>query len=65
MKGVAEASYHLTPEMFEHEVSKMPAGVRVIVTHIKVRYREQVIRELLDLELPHLIIGEAEKEYTF
>ena len=52
-----------TPAMFEREVAKMPAGVKVVAVHIKVRYREQVIRELLELRLPALEIGECEREY--
>jgi len=65
MRGLAEASYHLTPEMFRHEVAKMPPGVRVVTTHIKVRYRDEIIRELYDLGLPEVEIGECEKEYHF
>ena len=63
MKSLAEAARHLTPEMFRREVEKMPSGVRVVAVHIKVRYREQVIRELRALRLPNLEIGECEKEY--
>ena len=65
MTSLAQASLHMTPEMFSREVAKMPAGIDVVAVHIKVRYREQVIRELLDLGLPRLIIGECEKEYTY
>jgi ribonuclease BN (tRNA processing enzyme) len=65
MKHLAEASLHLTTEMFAREVAKMPRGVRVIATHIKVRYREEVIRELYSLRLPQLEIGECEREYDF
>jgi ribonuclease BN (tRNA processing enzyme) len=65
MANLANASKHMTPEMFYREVEKMPAGVNIVAVHIKVRYREQVVRELLALDLPHLIIGECEREYTF
>lgn len=51
--------------MFSSEVAKMPPGVKVMAVHIKVRYREQVIRELHALQLPNLEIGECEKDYTF
>jgi hypothetical protein len=51
--------------MFAGEVGKMPAGIRVIAIHIKVRYREQVIRELEALGLPTLEIGECERDYEF
>jgi ribonuclease BN (tRNA processing enzyme) len=65
LKGLAEVSRHLTPEMFCCEVAKMPSAIKVIAVHLKVRYREQVIRELFDLRLPNLEIGEFEKEYEF
>ncbi len=65
LMGLADASHHLTPEMFGRQVAKMPAGVKVIAVHIKVRYREQVIRELEALQLPNLEIGECEKSYDF
>lgn len=65
LTALAEASLHLTPEMFRREVGKMPSGVRVVAVHIKVRYREQVIRELQALGLNNLEIGECEKEYEF
>lgn len=63
--GLAKASLHLTADMFAGEVAKMPPGVKVIAIHIKVRYREQVIRELELLGLPNLDIGECEKDYEF
>jgi len=63
MSRLAEVTFHLTPEMFRHELAKMPSGIRVVAVHIKVRYREQVIQELYALGLPNLEIGECEKEY--
>jgi ribonuclease BN (tRNA processing enzyme) len=65
MTSLAQASLHMTPEMFSREVAKMPGGIDVVAVHIKVRYREQVIRELLDLGLPRLVIGECDNEYTY
>jgi len=61
---LAKVSLHMTPEMFSREVAKMPARVKVIAVHIKVRYREEVLRELRALQLPNLEIGECDKEYT-
>jgi ribonuclease BN (tRNA processing enzyme) len=65
MKRMAETSLHLTPEMFAREVGKMPHGIKVVVTHIKVRYRDDVVRELQALGLPQVEIGDCEKEYDF
>jgi len=65
MTKLAEVSLHMTAEMFGREIAKMPSGIRVIAVHIKVRYREQVIRELHDLQLQNVEIGECEKDYIF
>ncbi|MBV8116267.1 MAG: 3',5'-cyclic-nucleotide phosphodiesterase [Silvibacterium sp.] len=65
LSGLAKASLHLTTDMFAREVAKIPPGVRIVAIHIKVRYREQVIRELKALGLPNLEIGECEKDYEF
>ncbi len=65
LSGLASASRHLTPEVFAREAAKIPAGVVIIAVHLKVRYHAQVIRELEDLRLPNLVIGECEKEYDF
>jgi hypothetical protein len=51
--------------MFAGEVAKIPTGVKIVAVHIKVRYRDQVIRELEALRLPNLEIGECEKTYEF
>ena len=65
LTSLAKASLHLTADMFAGEVAKIPAGVKVIAIHIKVRYRDQVIRELEALGLPDLEIGECERDYEF
>lgn len=65
LKRLAEASCHLTPEMFGQEVGKMPRGIKVVAMHIKVRYRDEVIRELNALGLANLEIGVCEKVYDF
>jgi len=63
MKRLAEVSLHLTPAMFRREVAKMPSAVKLIAVHIKVRYREEVVRELSALGLANLEVGECEREY--
>lgn len=63
LTSLAEVSLHLTPEMFRREVGKIPAGVKIIAVHIKVRYRKDVIRELAALQLPNLEIAECDQEY--
>jgi ribonuclease BN (tRNA processing enzyme) len=63
MTALAESSLHLTPEMFGREVAKIPAGVTVVAVHIKMRYRDQIIEELGDLQLSNLEIGQCDKVY--
>ena len=65
MRNLAQTSCHLTPEMFCREAAKMPSGVKLVAVHIKVRHRDQVVRELSSLGLPNLVIGEGEREYCF
>jgi hypothetical protein len=65
LEALGEASCHLTPEMFGREVAKRPAAVRVVDIRIKVRYRENVIREPNVLGLPNLEIGVCEKTCDF
>jgi cAMP phosphodiesterase len=65
MRSVANASVHLTPEMFAEEATKFPRGVRIIAVHMKVRYREETISELRALEIPCLEVGECDREYSF
>ncbi|UWZ84871.1 3',5'-cyclic-nucleotide phosphodiesterase [Occallatibacter riparius] len=65
MSRLAEVSRHLTPQMFAAEAAKLPPGTRFIAVHIKVRYRDQVIQELSELNMANLEIGECEEEYRF
>jgi hypothetical protein len=51
--------------MLAGEVGKMPPDIKVVVTHIKVRYRDEIVRELNALGLPQVAIGDCEKEYDF
>jgi ribonuclease BN (tRNA processing enzyme) len=65
MKAIADASLHMTSEMFGRELAKVPEGVRVIAVHLKVRYKDEIMRELDALGAPHLEIGECDREYVF
>jgi ribonuclease BN (tRNA processing enzyme) len=65
LSSLAQVSRHLTPELFGREAAKVPAGVRVIAVHMKVRYRSEIQCELNSLGLPFVEIGECEREYLF
>ena len=65
MGWLADVTRHLTPAMFAAEVQKLGRPARIIAVHIKPRFQEQVIRELLELKIPGLEIGRAGHPYTF
>jgi ribonuclease BN (tRNA processing enzyme) len=65
MRAVAEASCHLTPERFARETAKIPAGVRIIAVHLKVRYCNEIASELHALRIAKLEIGQCNVGYTF
>jgi ribonuclease BN (tRNA processing enzyme) len=46
MADLAKISAHLTPALFAEELAKLPAGSRVLTTHIKTRFREEMLLEL-------------------
>lgn len=65
MLWLAEVSKHMTPSLFADEVRKLPNAPVVVAVHIKARYYEDVLRELKELPIPSLVIGEPGKEYSF
>jgi cAMP phosphodiesterase len=65
MRSLAEVSLDLKPEMLATEVAKLPPKTRVIVVHIKTRYRDTMVQELTSLGIPTLEIGECETDYIF
>lgn len=65
MKWLAERAMHLTPELFAGELKKLKQPAQVIAIHIKTAFDEQIKRELAELNLPNLEIGEPGKTYEF
>jgi ribonuclease BN (tRNA processing enzyme) len=65
MRAVADASMHLTSDLFGEEAAKVPPGARIIAVHLKVRHRDEIIRELASLSLSSVEIGECERTYRF
>jgi ribonuclease BN (tRNA processing enzyme) len=62
---LADVSKHLTPASLKREVAKMTRPTRVVIIHLKARYKDQVIAQLEALNLPSLEIGQAGTTYTF
>ena len=65
MAWLADVSKHLTPALFAAEVGKLKKQVAVIAVHIKARNRDEVVKELGELEIPGMEIGRFGKAYTF
>ncbi|HEX5103702.1 MAG TPA: hypothetical protein VFV87_07835, partial [Pirellulaceae bacterium] len=62
---LANITGHMTPAMVAAEVSKLPAGTRIVVTHLKAPFREEVAQELMALNIPCLELCESGREYDF
>ena len=65
MVAIAEASKHLTAEMFGRETAKLERDVPIIAVHLKARFHEEIAAELAALGITELEIGVAGKEYRF
>ncbi len=62
---LAEVSKHLTPAALAREAAKLTRPTRLVIVHIKARYKEQVIAQLHALGLAGLEIGQPGATYTF
>jgi ribonuclease BN (tRNA processing enzyme) len=62
---LANVSKHLTPATFAAEVAKLSRPVRVLVTHVKARFHDQVAAELQALNLPNVEIARCDTPYIF
>ena len=63
---LAAASGHLTPTALAGELRKLarpPAAI--LAMHLKPSFREQIIRELEDLDIPHLSAMQPGREYSW
>lgn len=65
MAWLAERAMHLTPELFAGELQKLKQPAQVIAIHIKTAFDEQIKKELADLNLSNVEIGEPGKTYEF
>lgn len=65
MAWLAERAMHLTPKLFAGELQKLKQPAQVIAIHIKTAFDEQIKKELADLNLSNVEIGEPGKTYEF
>jgi ribonuclease BN (tRNA processing enzyme) len=63
--GLAKKSKHLTPAMLLAEYRKLDREVPLVAIHIKPAYYDQIVRELRELRLPGLTIGQPGRVYEF
>jgi len=64
MAPLARTSGHLTPEMLQREIDKMPPDVPVWIFHIKPQLYEETAEELAKIDPTHIHILEQGKTYT-
>src|SRR5258706_5144783 len=66
MDDLANVSDHLTPRRLRHELEKLnDRNVPVFIINLKPMYREKVIGQITDLDLPNVDILEIGKVYEF
>lgn len=63
MHRLAHDARHLTPRLVAPEIAKMPEMRAVIAVHIKARFREETIRQLVELGIPNLTVGALDSDY--
>jgi ribonuclease BN (tRNA processing enzyme) len=62
MQKVADLSDHHTSASMEHEITKMPANVPIILTHLKPNYRDKIEIEVKLLANPRVRVLEKDGE---
>jgi ribonuclease BN (tRNA processing enzyme) len=66
LSKLAEVSGHLTPEVLGAELRKLAhPDLDILAVHLKPSFREQVVRELADLNLPRLSAMLPGREYEW
>ena len=65
LSELAALTGHLCTRTFPLEAAKLPAGVRKIVVHRKVRYAAEIAAELAALELDNVELVQPGHVYEF
>ena len=65
MASLAHLSKHLTPSTFAGEIRKLSRTVSFIAVHIKPRFYDKVVAELIALGLPNVRVGNPGETYVF
>jgi ribonuclease BN (tRNA processing enzyme) len=64
MEWLAVRTKHLSPNLFQQEISKFRGTAQIIAVHIKAAQHSEVVQELSTLNLPSLAIGGGDFEIT-
>ncbi|HET6861475.1 MAG TPA: 3',5'-cyclic-nucleotide phosphodiesterase [Pyrinomonadaceae bacterium] len=66
MANLAEVSRHFTPASLGKELKKLSHdGIDILAVHLKPSYRETIVRQLKELNLPNLSVMEPGKPYNW
>jgi cAMP phosphodiesterase len=65
MSGIADVAKHFTPETLHEEVKKMPADIPIYLYHEKIRFHDEILKDLEDLNEPRLQMLVQGETYTF
>jgi cAMP phosphodiesterase len=66
MANLAEVSRHFTPASLGKELKKLSHdGIDILAVHLKPTYRETIIRQLKELNLPNLAVMEPGRTYCW
>jgi cAMP phosphodiesterase len=66
MASLAEVSRHFTPASLGKELTKLSHnGMDILAVHLKPTYREKIIKQLADLNIPKLSVMEPGRTYSW
>lgn len=65
LKDLAKVSHHLTPKSLKKEIEKLEKDCPIYVINMKPMYREEIVKELNDLNIENLKILEVGKIYEW
>jgi len=66
MANLAEVSRHFTPASLGQELKKLSHdGIDILAVHLKPTYRETIVRQLKELNLPNLAVMEPGRIYDW
>jgi ribonuclease BN (tRNA processing enzyme) len=63
LRGLADAARHLTPELVQREVDKLPPDVPVWIFHVKPQFYQETAEELSRLDGDRILLLEQDKTY--